>query len=174
MTDIKLALAAVIVELQKNRTEIKKQKGKDTALDTAVNLVNQTLTALQTKLNELASGGLVIPHYGTAQERDTALPAPKEGQVCYVGSSGNWTLNTYENGGWVEGHTSNHDTAADDTTWKQSKQDKLTVAQMAILGGVVFTQAEKDLLGTLNQTYALRTDLQVDDTTLKNLQLDMI
>lgn len=177
MTEIQLAFAAAIAEVQKNRTEIKKGISKDNTLETSLNTTLQTLQALQTKVNQVVSGGTIIPHYATTQARDLAITQPTEGQVCYVGSSGNWLLYTYELNDqgalvWVEGHISNHETAADDVTWKTTKQDKLTVGQLAILGGTVFTQAEKDLLATLDQTYALKTDLMVDDTALKALQAD--
>lgn len=178
MTELKLALAGVITELQKNRTEIKRQKALDTTLADKITTNLNALTALQTKLNEISSGGLVIPHYATTQARDAAIPHPVEGQTCYVGVSGAWYLNTYElkDGAlkWVEGHFSEHNTAADDTTWKQTKQDKLSAEQLAILNGVVFTQAEKDIIATLNQNYATKNDVLVDDTALNNLKLDVI
>lgn len=110
-------------------------------------------------INVIKSAGIHIPHYTDTADRDSKIPNPVEGQVAYVGTNGNWVLNTYENGNWVVVSQSSHTTSGGITeqqvdTKLQQEQAKNDAKYLAKAGYVEKTitrwVAVKDTSSTLS------------------------
>lgn len=117
------------------------------------------------------SGGVKIYHFATINDANSATTTFNESDIAWIGTTGAWTGYHYTNGSWVSnGTTSTHQATIDAYTKAETqaelekKQDKLSVAQLAILSGMKYTHIEKDkVLHLPNNTlqelkkYALKT-----------------